>query len=86
MGLPNSLHILLREDNVVIPSARIFCHWVLDMNVAHLSLDCFPRDLYDPPTTGPLMIVLISPKIGLRLSQTSSLWSSIGFSSARWGA
>ena len=40
----------------------------------------FLQDWYDPPTTGPPMIVLISPTICLGLSQSSSLWSLIDFS------
>ena len=43
----------------------------------------FLRDLYDPPKTGPLVIVLITPTMGLRLSRSSSLWSLVGFSSIR---
>ena len=38
MGLPDPFHILLREDNVVIPSAMMFCHWVVDMDDVHLPL------------------------------------------------
>ena len=40
----------------------------------------FLRDLCNPSTTGPPVIVLISPTMGLRLSQSSSAWSSMGFS------
>ena len=46
----------------------------------------FLRDLYNHPTASPLVIVLISPTIGLRFSWSSSLWSSVYFSSIRWQA
>ena len=41
----------------------------------------FLKDLYDLPMISPPVIVLISPTMGLRLSRSSSLWSSVGFSS-----
>ena len=48
--------------------------------------NAFLKDLYDPPTTSPLVIVLISPTTCLVLSHSSSLWSSVDFSSVRWRA
>ena len=44
----------------------------------------FLKDLYDPPATGPPVIILISPTTCLGWSQSSSLWSSIDLSSVRW--
>ena len=45
MGFLNPLHILLGEDNVVIPSATMFCHWVIDMEAIHLPLNRLPQGL-----------------------------------------
>ena len=45
MWLHDPFQILLEEDNVVIPSATMFCHWVLDIDAVHLPLNCFPRGL-----------------------------------------
>ena len=45
MGMPDPLHILLGEDNVVIPSEMMFCHWVVDMDVVHLPLHRLPQGL-----------------------------------------
>ena len=45
MGLPDPFHILLREDNVVIPSAMMFYHWVVDMDAVHLPLHYLPQRL-----------------------------------------
>ena len=45
MGLLNRLHISLEEDNVIIPSAMMFCHWVINMEAIHLPLNRLPRGL-----------------------------------------
>ena len=42
MGLLDPLHILLEEDNVVISSATMFFHWVVNMDVVHLPLHLLP--------------------------------------------
>ena len=41
----------------------------------------FLKDLYNPPTSGPPVIILISPMICLELSRSSSLRSSVDLSS-----
>ena len=45
MGLPDPIHILLGEDNVIILNARMFCHWVVDMDAVHLPLHHLPQGL-----------------------------------------
>ena len=45
MWLHDPLQILLEEDNVVIPSAAMLYHWVLDIDAVHLPLNCFPQGL-----------------------------------------
>ena len=45
MWLHDPLQILLEEDNVVIPSATMLYHWVLDIDTVHLPLNCFPQGL-----------------------------------------
>ena len=45
MRLLDPFHILLGEDNVVIPSETMFCHWVVDMDVVHLPLHRLPQGL-----------------------------------------
>ena len=42
MGFLNPLHISLGEDNVVIPNAMMFCHWVIDVEAIHLPLNRLP--------------------------------------------
>ena len=45
MGLLNPLHISFKEDNVIIPSATMFCHWAIDMEAVHQPLNCLPQGL-----------------------------------------
>ena len=69
----HSFGIMFWKHDVLYSGPSTLHHWVSCMNIVNLSLVGSSQRFEQPPVTGPLVIILISPTVDLTSFSSSSL-------------